>query len=136
MQRTTKIGCEIFVVNQNKILLGKRKNCYGAGDWGLPGGHLEYNEKLIEAASRELKEEVGINDPDLKLFCIVDDIGESDHYVHATFLLENFEGDIHLCEPEKCEEWRFFEKNKLPANIFSPHIKILEAFLTNKQYHH
>jgi len=35
------IGINVFVVRDKKLLLGKRKNVYGAGTWGLPGGHLE-----------------------------------------------------------------------------------------------
>ena len=60
MDRVIKIGCEIFVIKEHKLLFGKRKNTYGEDSWGLPGGHLEYGEKLADAAKRELEEETGI----------------------------------------------------------------------------
>ena len=55
----TLIGCEIIVRKGQSLLLGLRKNCYGAGTWGLPGGHLEFNERLVDAVCREAKEELG-----------------------------------------------------------------------------
>lgn len=31
MTKDIKIGCEIFVIRDGKVMLGKRKNAYGAG---------------------------------------------------------------------------------------------------------
>lgn len=61
MNREIKIGCKAFIRKGNKILLGLRKNCFGEGTWGLPGGHLEFQEKIVEAVKRELQEEIGVD---------------------------------------------------------------------------
>ncbi|WP_424949432.1 NUDIX domain-containing protein [Deinococcus sp.] len=44
------------------VLLGRRAAgaSYGAGLWGLPGGHVEDTETLAQAAAREAYEEVGV----------------------------------------------------------------------------
>ncbi len=42
------------------ILLIKRKNDPGKGDWALPGGFVEVGETVLESAYRELEEETGI----------------------------------------------------------------------------
>ena len=40
--------------SDGQILLARRSNVsYGNGLWGLPGGHVEDNETLPEAAARE-----------------------------------------------------------------------------------
>ncbi|MEM6361140.1 MAG: NUDIX hydrolase [Bacteroidota bacterium] len=44
----------------NKVLLVKRKNDPYRDCWALPGGFVDGNEDLPEAASRELEEETNI----------------------------------------------------------------------------
>ncbi|MDP2873858.1 MAG: NUDIX domain-containing protein [bacterium] len=129
-----RVGCEVFVTRDKKLLLGKRKNCYGAGSWALPGGHLKYGEKMIEAAKREVKEELDIDAIDLKLAVISDFIGDISHHVHVAFLLENYRGDFKLMEPDRCEEWRFFDLVSLPENIFNSHQDLVTAFREGKTY--
>ena len=43
-----------------KVLLIKRKNEPFKDQWALPGGFVEHNENLEEAARRELLEETGV----------------------------------------------------------------------------
>ena len=43
------------------ILLIKRKNDPGKGEWALPGGFVEVGETIMESAYRELEEETGIS---------------------------------------------------------------------------
>ena len=53
----------IFTFDKNrrlKILLVKRGDHPCLGQWAIPGGFVEMNESLDEAAARELKEETGV----------------------------------------------------------------------------
>ncbi|RMF26477.1 MAG: NUDIX domain-containing protein [Chloroflexi bacterium] len=45
-----------------KVLLIRRKNPPFAGKWAIPGGFIEMDESLEEAALRELEEETGVRD--------------------------------------------------------------------------
>lgn len=118
MDENIRVACQIIIHKEKQILLGKRKNCAGEGSWALPGGHVEYNEKLLDAAQRELKEELDVTDCDLKLIAVTDDLGENWHYVHAVFLLDNFSGKVKLNEPHKCSEWKFYSLHALPQPLF------------------
>ena len=58
------IGIPVIIKNsKGEILLGKRKknSVFYANSWGLPGGMLDYGERLIECAEREIKEEIGVS---------------------------------------------------------------------------
>ena len=45
----------------DEVLLIQRKNPPFAGKWALPGGFIDENESLEDAARRELQEETGIS---------------------------------------------------------------------------
>ena len=61
--------------NEWEVLLIKRKNEPFAGMWALPGGFMDMNETTLETAKRELEEETGLKDVDLKQLYTFDTIG-------------------------------------------------------------
>lgn len=51
----------IILKKENQLLLVKRRNTDWAAEcWNFPGGLLEANETLLQAAIRETQEEVGV----------------------------------------------------------------------------
>lgn len=129
-EKITKVAVNVFVVRDNKLLLGKRKNVVGDGFWCIPGGHLEYGESIVAGAERELKEETGLT-ANLSFFSVVNDYlqEEDTHYIHFQFLAENIVGEPKLEEPDKCYEWKWFALNKLPKDIFVGHKKVIPTIL-------
>jgi len=57
-----------LIDNRWHILLIRRGSDPHKGCWALPGGHMEMNEELGAAAARELMEETGLKDIELKQF--------------------------------------------------------------------
>ena len=92
----------IICLQEGKILLAKRAFEPAKGEWGLPGGFMELNETLSEAAIRELKEETNLDGSVTEL------LSTCSHY--GTIF-----GDI-LLELGRCVWWWFF----LRATYFQP----------------
>lgn len=56
----------VFRNDMCEVLLIRRKNEPFKGKWALPGGFMDMNETLEEAAIRELEEETGLQGIELK----------------------------------------------------------------------
>ncbi len=57
---------DVIVVCNGKVLLLLRKNAPAKGLWFFPGGSVQKGESPLEAATRELKEETGIESNSLE----------------------------------------------------------------------
>jgi len=123
------VGINIFVIKNSQILLGKRKNGYGAGTWGLPGGHLETGEAMKDAAARELMEETGLTAKSFEFSNIFNDRNSYPHHLQVGFMAQDVTGDLVLKEPDRCEEWKWFNVDELPKDLFPSHVKQIENFI-------
>ncbi|MBN9289093.1 MAG: NUDIX domain-containing protein [Gammaproteobacteria bacterium] len=119
-----KVGIGVLIFNdEQKILLGKRKNAHGENTWGPPGGHLEWGESFQECAIRETYEETGLKISNLKVVGVTNDIfSESNmHYVSIFLKAHCHIGQsAQILEPDKVSVWRWFELSCLPNNLFLP----------------
>ncbi|MBT8332635.1 MAG: NUDIX hydrolase [Deltaproteobacteria bacterium] len=57
--RNPTVGVAVILVEENELLLVKRKGSY-ADRWCIPCGHLEWDEDVRTAAGREFEEETGL----------------------------------------------------------------------------
>ena len=133
------IGCLVIDPKSNKFLIGKRKGSHGSGTFALPGGYLEVGESWEECASRELKEETGLDAvTKWHLTYITNNvmINENKHTI-TLFMRGEVEGDTEtkLMEPNKCEGWMWVDfdsewDEKKP--MFLPLQMLHEAYQTFK----
>jgi len=49
-----------LVIEDDQLLLVRRRNDPGSGEWSIPGGRVRKGETLAEAVVRELDEETGL----------------------------------------------------------------------------
>ncbi len=129
-----RIGVTLLVLRNESILLGLRKNSFSAGNWGLPGGHVDFRESLEGAAARELEEETGLKAHALEFTNLMNHPFEESHYVLVNFNAVGVEGEPELREPDKCEKWEWFALNALPENTVKSHLKQIQLFHDRKVF--
>ena len=124
-----KVGIGVIIIKDQKILLGKRKNSHGEGAWCCPGGHLEFGETWEQCAIRETMEETGIKIKNIRFGTTTNDIFEKEqkHYITICMIADFESGEVKVMEPEKCEQWEWFEWDNLPNPLFLPTINQLKA---------
>jgi len=135
-------GVGIMVLRAGKILLGKRSEnpetadseLHGEGTWTMPGGKMEYGETFEETAIRELFEETGMHLKEMRIMCINNDQNEHAHFITIGILAKKYLGEPRVTEPEEITEWRWFDLNKIPKNLFMPSAKILENYKQSRFY--
>jgi 8-oxo-dGTP diphosphatase len=115
------VGTTVLIVNeQNEVLLLLRsKNTRNdQGKWSIPGGVIEFNERVLDAAIRETQEETGLHVQDLVMLGYIDHILEEEHqhWVSTIFLAKQFSGEPNIGEPEKCDDMRWFPIDAIPEN--------------------
>ncbi|MES2437385.1 MAG: NUDIX domain-containing protein [Patescibacteria group bacterium] len=130
-----KVGIGVIIVRDGKILIGERVGNHGSGTFMIAGGHLEFGESFEQAALREAKEETGLIDLIMKgIVSISNDIAYDKHYVSITMLVESKTGEPYDAEPEKSKNWKWYDRNDLPENIFIPSRKSIKNYLGGVMY--
>lgn len=119
------VGCGVLITNdKDQVLLQRRSD---TGEWCIPGGAMEVGETYIEAATREIREEVGIEVKNLILFGIYSGDDRLIHYPNqdvvyslaVIFQTDEYEGTITDTDEEVLEH-RFFGRDEIPDNLFAP----------------
>lgn len=104
------VGVSVLLVENGRLLLGRRKNNTAAGMLSTPGGRLELEEDVLNCAVREFYEETGarIHSDDLKVIDVKKLSRFNDHYIMFYVLATQHEGTIQNTEPDKCEGWDWY----------------------------
>lgn len=129
------VGIGVMILKNEKVLLGKRKNAHGEGEYAFPGGHLEFGESFATCAKRETKEEAGIEISNIR-FLLLSNIKTwaNKHYVHISLIADWKHGEPKILEPEKNEGWSWYSLDKLPSPMFESCKQTFEAYKSGHCY--
>ncbi len=86
------LAASVAVFRQGRVLVGRRARPPMAGRFSLPGGVVEVGETLVEAAARELREEVGVECAIIGFNRHVEPIVREGGRVRAHFVVASFVG--------------------------------------------
>lgn len=134
-QQRPKVGVGVLILKDGKILLGKRKGSHGEGEYAFPGGHLEHMESFEACAKRETAEECGIEIHNVRFQFLANVTKYAPkHYVHIGVLAEWKANDPRVLEPEKVEDWGWFDLDALPEPMFEMCKLAIESYRTKDNY--
>lgn len=128
---TREITVDAILIKAGKILLDRRIREPFAGMWGLPGGHVEFDETVEQACVREIKEESNLDIRIVRLFSVFSD-PKRDEYQRVTVVYEVECNDISgMKAGDDAGEVGWFYLNNLPDLAFD-HKEIIQKFLNSR----
>jgi len=133
------VTTNIIVINQKKqIILVKRAiGTTNGGKWALPGGFIDRDETIIQAAQRETMEETGYKISEINLLKIIDNPNRAQEdrqnilFVYTAKAAEKIgEGDMR-----ESSEIIWFDLNKLPdkKEFAFDHYEIIQEYIAIKK---
>ncbi|MBL8937254.1 MAG: NUDIX domain-containing protein [Archangium sp.] len=129
------VGVGVLVMKHGKLLLGKRLNAHGAGEYASPGGHLEQLESFEACARREVREETGLELGDIRFLRLLNTTQYAPrHYVDVSLVAEWRSGEPQVLEPHKVERWEWFDLDALPTPLFGMLHTSVEALRTGRTF--
>lgn len=134
-QPVVRVGVGVLIRDRKgRVLVGRRKGSHGAGEYALPGGHLELGETFEECARRETREECGMELRPGKLPHVAttqDAFSPTKQYVTVFVLADPADerASPKNMEPHKCDGWEYCALKDVPklGPTFSPLKSLLES---------
>lgn len=113
------VGAGLVVLNDQKILLLKRRKAPEAGHWNIPGGKVDHMEAAAHAAARETEEETGLSIDSVDFLCHSEKIIPEDqqHWISLMYLATRFHGEARMVEPDKFFDIGWFAADQLPTPL-------------------
>ena len=125
------VGVGAFIVNNKNellMLLRAKDSRVEPGTWMIPGGKVEYNERMADAAKREIKEEIGVDLEVIEAIKTNDHILPDQHWITTTFLCRIKSGEPKILEPHKHDRIGWFPLGKMPENLSIASANSLAAY--------
>jgi len=134
MTKVPKVNVDILVIKGNKILLGlltEKWNYQGKKVYGVPGRDIRFGEKIGETVKKNIKEEFGCRVTSYKIISVNANYALGNHYIGVGVVVE-IDGEAKNLLPEDWKKWKWFEKDKLPNNLFPATKNLIGCYLQNK----
>jgi 8-oxo-dGTP diphosphatase len=121
-----------FADRRPRILLVNRKHDPFKGRWAIPGGFVEMDEELEDAATRELEEETGLQGIALRQLRTFGTVGRDPRgrQITVVFMGIASEGQTEVCGGDDAAEARWFDVDDLPHHMAFDHDIIIQVAIT------
>lgn len=122
-----KVAVAVLITQDRQVLLGRRVNEPGRGQWTLPAGFIDAGEDPREAARRECLEETGL---EVEVNNLVDVLYGQEHERGAHILIvyhARIKGGV-LKASDDVDAVEFFDLDHLPTLAFTTTYKVIKAW--------
>ncbi len=133
----TRVAVYLVAFQNQKILLGKRKNTgHMDGHWSLIAGHAYEGESCTQAMIREAKEEcdLSLNLNDLQLIGAMHHYSSPFDYINFIFTADLQSQEPKNLEPDKCDALEFYSIENLPSPMSQYTIEIIKKTMSEKSW--
>jgi 8-oxo-dGTP pyrophosphatase MutT (NUDIX family) len=133
---TMPVAVHLFLVRDGRVLLSRRRGTgYEDGSYSVVAGHLDGDEEVRAAASREAEEEAGIRIAPSQLEIVgVMHRKSNDERLDFFVLATAWSGRIANREPHKCDDLAWFPLDRLPANTIPYVRRALENYRAGRWF--
>jgi 8-oxo-dGTP diphosphatase len=134
---TPRIASYVLLEKDGKYAFLKRSNTgWRDGFYALPAGKVEDDESYVQAAVRELQEELGVtsNATNLSHCLTCHRCEDGSDWVDIIFKINIYEGQPRNAEPNKHSELTWFALDQLPEDITPSLGFMLNEYSNGKTY--
>jgi ADP-ribose pyrophosphatase YjhB (NUDIX family) len=118
----------VLIERDGQVLLGRRSSSYGAGQWCLPMGFIEYDEDYLTAAIREVKEETGLAVEIRSILSVVSNfVSPRLHTLAIVLLARVVDGELYAGDDLEAVQW-YPLSGPLPEMAFEADAHICERY--------
>ena len=125
----TVVTVDVVVETEKGIVLVRRGREPFKGWWAIPGGIVEGDEEVEEAAAREVFEETGLQISDLRLLGVYSkpDRDPRGRFISIAFLARRVGGELRGGDDASCA--REFPLEKIPSKMAFDHAEMIRDYL-------
>lgn len=120
-----KIAVAVIIEIDGQIVMQQRAVNPGAGKWTFPSGYVDRGEVVVEAAAREVLEEVGLSISNLRLLDVYSEAGETVVLV----VYHTIVAGQHPSIGDESTDVRLFAPDRLPELAFPRDARVLADWL-------
>ena len=135
-RRLTRVAVYLIGMQDDKILLAKRKNVeHMNGYWSLVAGHVYEGESSTQAMIREAHEEceLTLTEKDLQLIGAMHQSSPPFDYINFIFFADLSNHNPTNLETQKCEALEFYCIKNLPSPMAHYILDIIEKSTSEKK---
>jgi len=103
--------------------------------WVVPGGHLDYGEKLFDCVKREVKEETNLDVTDIELIEVQESIfpveyNKKKHMIFLNYICKAVNDDVQL--NRELQEFKWVSPEALKLDLNSSTRQFIKTFIEKK----